>query len=174
MLGGELEQGHVGTTGDPTLLGLIVRERDDPKRPARRKLQSGRKGELGAANGDERRKLVKRYLTAHDGPLACERMVDVLESMTKARPGLPKPALNRRVLGCTLANWRRFNRYVRKNLPGKHAPEEFHRHRYPGISLKALNKRISRLLEVIGDGPKLSTDQISDQIFVVGPLRSNN
>ena len=125
------------------------------------------KGELGAAAGDERRELVKKYLTAHDGPLACERIVDVLDSMLQTKPGLAKPALNRRMLGWSLANWRRFNRYIRKYLPGKHAPQEFHRHRYPGISLSELKIRISKLQQVIGDSTKLSTDQITDQIFLI-------
>jgi surface carbohydrate biosynthesis protein len=127
------------------------------------------KGELGAADGDERRALVKDYLTAHDGPLACERIVDVLDNMLQTKPGLAKPALNRRVRGWTLANWRRFNRYIRKYLPGKHAPEEFHRHRYPGVTLQELNMRISRLQQVIGDPSQLKTDQISNQIFVIEP-----
>jgi len=127
------------------------------------------KGELGAADGDERRKLVNHYLTAQDGPLACERIVDVIENMLQTKPRLTKPALNRRMLGWSQANWRRFNRYIRKYLPGKHAPEEFHRHRYPGISLSGLKNRISELQKVIGDNTKLSTDQISDQIFVIGP-----
>jgi hypothetical protein len=125
------------------------------------------KGELGAADGDDRRELAKKYLTAHDGPLACERIVDVLDSMLQTKPGLAKPALNRRMLGWSLANWRRFNRSIRKYLPGKHAPQEFHRHRYPGISLSELKIRISKLQQVIGDSTKLSTDQITDQIFLI-------
>ncbi|UCD77130.1 MAG: hypothetical protein JSW26_17075 [Desulfobacterales bacterium] len=126
-------------------------------------------GELGAADGDDRRELVKKYLSAHDGPLACERIVDVLASIMEARPELPKPTPNRRALGWSLANWRRFNRYIRKYLPGKHAPEEFHRHRYPGISLVELEERISRLQQVIGDRVKLNITQVSDQIFLIGP-----
>jgi surface carbohydrate biosynthesis protein len=127
------------------------------------------KGELGAADGDERRALANRYLAAQKGPLACERIVDVIDSVLQTTPELVKPAIKRRMIGRSLAGWRRFNRYVRKYLPGKHAPEEFHRHRYPGVTLQELNMRISRLQQVIGDSTKLSTDQISDQIFVVGP-----
>jgi hypothetical protein len=81
---------------------------------------------------------------------------------------LVKPALNRKALGWSLATWRRFNRYIRKYLPGKHAPQEFHRHRYPGITLQELNMKIARLQQVIEDRTILKTDQISDQIFVVG------
>jgi surface carbohydrate biosynthesis protein len=125
-------------------------------------------GELGAANGDERRAIIKKYLTAHEGALACERIVDVIDRMLTTRPELPKPALNHRMLGLGQANWRRFSRYIRKYLPGRHAPEEFHRHRYPGITLQELNMKIARLQQVIEDRTILKTDQISDQIFVVG------
>ena len=126
------------------------------------------KGELGAADGDERRAIVNHYLAAQGGSLACERIVDVLDNKLKTKPELAKPALNRRVRGWSLANWRRFNRYVRKFFPGKHAPEEFHRHRYPGITLQELNMKIAKLQQVIEDSTILKTDQISDQIFVVG------
>ena len=132
-----------------------------------RVIKGGRIGYATSTKLDDRRELVKKYLTAHDGPLACERIVDVLDSMLQTKPGLAKPALNRRMLGWSLANWRRFNRYIRKYLPGKHAPEEFHRHRYPGISLSELKMRISKLQQVIGDSTKLSTDQITDQIFLI-------
>ena len=127
------------------------------------------KGDLGAADGEEHRSLVPKYLAARNGPLACDRIVDAIEGIVKARPELPKPELSQRALGSALANWRRFNRYARKYLPGKHAPEEFHRHRYPGISLQELNDRISKLQRVIGDSTELKTDQISDQIFLMGP-----
>jgi surface carbohydrate biosynthesis protein len=131
------------------------------------------KGELGRANSDERRTLINHYLAAQDGPLACERIVDVLDDMVQNKPGPAKPAQIRRVYGWSLANLRRFSRYIRKNLPGKHAPQEFHRHRYPGISLSELNMRISRLQQVIGDRTTLNTEQISDQIFLIGPQRSS-
>jgi hypothetical protein len=126
-------------------------------------------GELGAADGEEHRSLVQKYLAARKGPLACDRIVDAIEGIVRARPELPKPELSRRALGSALANWRRFNRYARKYLPGKHAPEEFHRHRYPGISLQELDERISKLQRAIGDSTELKTDQISDQIFLMGP-----
>jgi surface carbohydrate biosynthesis protein len=126
------------------------------------------KGELGAADGDERRTLINHYLASQEGSLACERIVDVLDSTLQTKPELVKPALNRKALGWSMATWRRFTRYIRKYLPGKHAPPEFHRHRYPGITLQELNMKIARLQQVIEDRTILKTDQISDQIFVVG------
>jgi surface carbohydrate biosynthesis protein len=127
------------------------------------------KGELGAASGDERQALANHYLAAHDGPLSCERIVDVLEKKMKRQPVLPKPPLSDRLLGKGFANYRRLVRYVRKHLPGKHAPPEFHRHRYPGISLQELINRINKIQQVLGDTSTIKAEQIFDQIFLIRP-----
>lgn len=126
------------------------------------------KGELGAANGDERQALVKQYLAAQDGPLACERIVDVIENMLRAQPDFPAPSLRNRVQGWSLAAARRLSRHIRKKLPGNHAPPEFHQHRYPGISVQQLKARISRFQQLLGDDSRITAEQISDQIFMVG------
>ena len=125
------------------------------------------KGELGAASGDERQELVNHYLAAQDGPLACELIVDVLEKKMEQQPVLPKPPLIDRLLGRGFANLRYLVRYVRKHLPGKYAPPEFHRHRYPGISLQELINRIDKIQQVLNDTSKIKAEQISDQIFLI-------
>jgi surface carbohydrate biosynthesis protein len=127
------------------------------------------KGELGAASGDERQELVKKYLAAQDGPLACERIVDVLEKKMERQPVLPKPPLGDRLSGMGYANYRRLIKYVRKHLPGKHAPPEFHHHRYPGISLQELINRLYKIQQVLGDTSTIKAEQISDQIFLIRP-----
>jgi hypothetical protein len=104
--------------------------------------------------------------------LACERIVDVVERILADRPVLPKPSLNQRMLGWSSASWRRFNRYARRYLPGKHAPEEFHRHRWPRVSLEDLNTKIARLQAIIGESPKINTAKMSDQIFAVEPFKN--
>jgi len=126
-------------------------------------------GELGAANGVERRALVNHYLAAQDGPLACERIVDVLEKKMESRPELPEPPLSDRLIGRGFANWRLLVKQVRKHLPGKHAPPEFHRHRYPGISLQELINRIAKIQQVLGDSRTIKAEQLSDQIFLISP-----
>ncbi len=123
------------------------------------------KGEFGAAAGDDRKALVNHYLTAQDGPLACERIVDVLVKIVESRPNLPKPPLGDRISGRVFANYRRIYKYIKKHIPGTHAPAHFHRHRYPGISLEELRKRISLFQEVIGDDTKINAVPISKKIF---------
>ncbi len=109
------------------------------------------KGELGAADGDERQALVNHYLAAQDGPLACERIVDVLEQKMKRHPVLPKPPLSDRISGRVFANYRRIYKNIKKYIPGTHAPPDFHRHRYPGISLQELINRIDKIQQALGD-----------------------
>jgi surface carbohydrate biosynthesis protein len=127
------------------------------------------KGELGAADGAERQALVNHYLAAQDGPLACERIVDVLEQKMRHQPELPRPPLSDILSGRSYANWRRLVKYVQKNLPGNHAPPEFHRHRYPGISLQELINRTDKIQQVLGETSKINTEQLADQIFLVKP-----
>mgnify|MGYP001813260686 CR=1 FL=1 len=127
------------------------------------------RGELGTADGEDRRALVNQYLAAQDGPLACERIVDVLEKKMERQPVLPKPPLSDRLLGKALADWRRLVKHVRKHLPGKQAPPEFHRHRYPGVSLQELVNRISKIQQVLGDNRSIKAENISGQIFLMRP-----
>ena len=123
------------------------------------------KDKLGAAGGDERKACFDRYMIARDGPLACERMVDVLEEISMTENGLPKPAWVTRLAGSALANGRHFIKRLKGSLPGSHAPPEFHRHRYPGITLEELRGRIARFQKTLGDSTEIKAEQIHDQIF---------
>jgi surface carbohydrate biosynthesis protein len=122
-------------------------------------------GELGAATGDDRAELVKQYLAAQDGPLACERIIDVLEKKMDRQPVLPKPSLADRISGRATANYRRIYKNIKKYRSGTHAPSHFHRHRYPGISLEELRERISLFQQVLGEDIKITAAEISKNIF---------
>jgi hypothetical protein len=92
-------------------------------------------------------------------------MIDVLEEITEGKTELPKPALLPRLAGYVQANGRHFIKWTKRYLPGSHAPPEFHRHRYPGITLEQLRERISLFQQVLGDTTELKAEQIHDQIF---------
>jgi surface carbohydrate biosynthesis protein len=121
-----------------------------------------------AACGD----LFKRYMAAQDGPLACERIVDVLERITDNVVVRQKPNNFKQVIGLLLANGRRFVKRIKTYLPGRHAPPEFHRHRYPGISLDELTLRISRFRRILGDTIPVKAEQIHDQVFRISSQRN--
>ena len=122
-------------------------------------------GELGAADGGERQLNIDRYLAAQDGPLACERIVDVLEKMTQGRSELPKPDLLDRLEGWSIANGRRLVKGLLSYLPNTHNRPEFQRHRFPGISLDALNEKIERIQQILGENYKLKVEQLSEVLF---------
>ena len=122
-------------------------------------------GELGAADGDERQLNIDRYLAAQDGALACERIVDVLEKMMEGPSESPKPDLLDRLGGWSIANGRRLVKGVLSYLPNSHNRPEFQRHRFPGISLGALNNKIEHIQQILGDAAKLKVEQLSDVLF---------
>jgi hypothetical protein len=55
--------------------------------------------------------------------------------------------------------------FLRKYFSETAAPPEFHRHRYPGISLEELRSRISKFQQVLNDRTDVKAEQIRDQIF---------
>jgi surface carbohydrate biosynthesis protein len=126
-------------------------------------------GKLGAADGDERKALIEYHLTAREGPLACERIISVLEQIMEDRPETPKPALPDRFSGWCTANARRLIKRVKVYLPGSHAPPEFHHHRYPGISLEELRTRLKKFQQILDGGEELRLEQLYPHIFQIIP-----
>ena len=122
-------------------------------------------GELGAAGGEERRSLMEYYLATQDGPLACERIVAVMEKIVKDGSRLAKPALKDRLHGRFLAAKRRAVKRFKSYLPKSKYRPEFQRHRYPGLSLGELSAQISRFQDLLGQKEELAVEQLSDYIF---------
>ena len=128
-------------------------------------LQKILSGELGPADGDERKQLVEHYLAAQEGPLACERMVDVLETVVKGRSKLPKPGIVARAAGRTLWAVRTLIKRYKDSRPGSHNRPEFQRHRYPEISLEDMHMRVSRFQQILNDPEELKIEQVGGKFF---------
>jgi len=124
-------------------------------------------GRLGPPDGDEREVLINRYLVALDGPLACERMVDVLEGVLEGRSELPKPSVHDRLAGWSMSTVRTLIKRSKERIPGSHNRPEFQRHRYPGVSLEEIRARILRFQQVLGDSRELKVEQRSNQFFEI-------
>jgi len=126
-------------------------------------------GDLGTANGEERKALIEHHLAAIEGPLACERIIDVLDEIMEDRAALPKPALTDRFGGWWIAKCRRFIKRAKAYLPGPHNRPEFQRHRYPGISLGEVHNRIIRFQKLLGYEEELRVKQLYSHIFQITP-----
>ena len=126
------------------------------------------KGEIGAADGDERRSLIDHYLAGKKGPLACERMVDVIDKMSANMNAGEKSILSRTqrwlaTQGLHIA------KAVKYHLPGSHNRPEFQKHRFPGIEPDNLSKRIKAFQQLLGDTHKLRVESISDVLVRLSP-----
>jgi hypothetical protein len=134
-------------------------------------LRAALDGQLGAAGGDERQTLVRRYLAAQDGPLACERLMEVLEKVL-AEEGPPRaPALPSRALGAAYSAGRFIFKQLIAGVSNSHAPPEFHRHRFPGIDIEEIRQRIARFRKILKEPTPIHADPLAEQIFSIGQAR---
>jgi len=116
----------------------------------RETLQQILEGGLGAANGDRRKALVDRHLAALDGPLACERIVEVLEKAAAESAGSPQPPASDRFSGWFRTTKRRVRQRCKSYLPGSLKSREFERHRYPPIEAAEIKARLARFQQILG------------------------
>jgi surface carbohydrate biosynthesis protein len=122
-------------------------------------------GGLGPVDGREQQAIVKHYLESQSGPLACEKMIEVLASWVDSRSNHNGPALWQRLQCRLIAGGFHLYRGLKPRLPGSHNRPEFQRHRYPGVSLEAVQKKIDCLQGILGDRTPLNVEQLSNVLF---------
>ncbi len=122
-------------------------------------------GETGPAAGEERDRLMSRYLAHQHGPLACELILDIIDGMYGEFAATPAPPRGRQLKGMSRALFRRFKKYLKSFKPqSKHRPE-FQRYRFPGIPVNELKDRLERLGTVSGHSLSPRVQEVSDCIF---------
>ena len=122
-----------------------------------------------ADDGNQRQQLVEQYLAAQAGPLACERMVDVISDMVAGRAELPRPWMGARLFGWSLWAVRTMIKRYKDSRPGSHNRPEFQRHRYPEITMEDMRERVSRFQKILNDRNDLKIEQIYDKFFRISP-----
>jgi hypothetical protein len=128
-------------------------------------LQRILEGTLGAPNGENRRALVRRHLAAQDGPLACERMMDVLEQIASDQARPLDQSVMRRCERWMTSHGLHLVRKVKSMLPGSHNRPEFQRHRYPGLPLEEVSKRLVRFQRLLDDCTRLAVEPVTATIY---------
>jgi hypothetical protein len=136
----------------------------------RRCLRGVLDGAVGAPDTEERRRLVRHHLAAHEGPLACERILDVLERVATETP--PARPLLRRLDGWATSKGLHVLRQVKSILPGSHNRPEFQRHRYPGMPLEEVAERLTRFQQLMGDSTPLTVEPVTATIYRVRAARA--
>ncbi|UCF93503.1 MAG: hypothetical protein JSW39_04895 [Desulfobacterales bacterium] len=116
-------------------------------------------GRLGAADGDERQALIQHHLAAQEGPLACERIVDVLEGIARKMAGATGSSAGLRWQRGVITKGLHVVKQCKAKLPGSHNRPEFQHHRYPGVPLEDLRQRIARFQHILGDDTGIKVEQ---------------
>ena len=124
-----------------------------------------RAGKLGTADGIERQAIIGQYLESQTGPLACEKMVDVLVSFDSCLDKDNGPSWLQRCQCLFVAGVLNLYRRLKPKLPGSHNRPEFQRHRYPGISHETLQEKIDRLQRILADTTRIRIEKLNDVLF---------
>ena len=95
--------------------------------------------------------------------------MDICNKMVDGQDIISRPPLHRWLKGYCLANMRTLKRKIKARLPRARNKPEFHRHRYPEISLEDMGERIARFQQVLGDSRELQVERILGQFFLISP-----
>jgi hypothetical protein len=109
--------------------------------------------------------LLDRYLTALDGPLACERIVDVCERLLDEEGGFAKSTIKARVMGRIKANRRARRKQTKSKRSGSHLKSDFQRHRYPEIATEEIYRALSRFQKILGNDQQLKIKRLFKHSF---------
>jgi len=123
-------------------------------------------GKLGHANSDERKKIMEHHLAAMNGPLACDRMVDIFEEISSQQQTAPAPALKDRLVSRFWATRRRLKKRIKgfkANM--SHNKADFLVHRYPGVCKEDLQRRLAQFQQALGDRTELKVEKIFHQFY---------
>jgi surface carbohydrate biosynthesis protein len=125
-------------------------------------------GKLGHANSDDRKTIMERHLVALKGPLACDRLVDIFEEISRAQQTAAPPTLKDQISSRGWAAWRRINkRFKGFKADMSHNKADFLRHRYPGVTKQDLQSRLAQFQEALGDRTELNVTRIFKQFFCI-------
>ena len=123
-------------------------------------------GELGTAGGEARQALIQRFLSAGSGPLACERIVDVIAKIADEQgAGHADPGAATKLKRLVVRKGLHFVRDIKSHLPGSHNRPEFQRHRYPQVPIETIQERVDRFQRLLGRRSELKVKPIMGQFF---------
>ena len=121
-------------------------------------------GEIAAAGGMERKVLIDHYLAAQEGPLACERMVDVLIASGYDQQAPSTSPMLMRTVGWLKCNIRaiRAQTNMRRSGPNR---KKYQNHRFPELTVADIERRIERFGKLLNRFDNIRVSVHSRHIF---------
>ncbi len=122
-------------------------------------------GELGAADGDKRQALMDSYLAAQNGSLACERMIDVLESAGYMEKQPTRSSIGSYAKGWWQTKLRTAGKRVNMQRPSHRNNLSYHDRRFPELSVDQIQEKIERFGRLLNRFETIRVEQHSKHLF---------
>ncbi len=131
------------------------------------KLKKILEGKIGIVEKEEARQVMAHHLTGYEGPLACERIVSILEKEAQALESYPKPQFRQRLEAWLKARKRRKRRLAKMRKADATKSVEHHLKKNPDIPTDEIRARIDKFQEILGSEAKIRVTQIQKKIFQI-------
>ena len=127
----------------------------------------------GCRHDDAQRRLIDHHLAGREGPLAADRIVDVLADFAAAPQRIP--TRGSRLRGWFAAHQRSLvKRHIMARIPQHRNNPGYQRNRYQGVSESQLSERIGRLGSCLGRFRRLRATAVAEHIHeIVGSERAS-
>ena len=122
-------------------------------------------GKLGPLDLEARRATLDRHIAALDGPLAADRMVDVLEQAGYLKEPPPAAAMTDFVQGWVHNKARTAIKRVNMKRPAHRNNAAYHAHRFPDISVDEVERRVERLKRLLNRFENVRVQEHSAHTF---------
>ena len=122
-------------------------------------------GELGLYDHLDRKGDLERHIAALDGPLASERMVDVLEKAGYGIRPPPRSSAARHLYGWVHNRLRTASKRMKARRSEHRNSQDYHDHRYPGLLIDDVRERIARFGQQLGRFEGIRVRQRSQHLF---------
>jgi hypothetical protein len=124
-------------------------------------------GELGMVAPAVRDQLFDRHLAATRGPLACDRVLDVLFASGYAERSPARPAAGVWLKAWLTGNGRTLVKRINSLRANHRNGAAYHAHRFPGVSVAELNARIERFGAQLGRFGGVRAEARSRHVFTI-------
>jgi surface carbohydrate biosynthesis protein len=123
------------------------------------------RGEVGPLAQAERRAILERHIAALDGPLAADRMVDVLDECGyRDRPPVAPPRWTR-LRGQVENQLRTLGKRRNMRRPGHRNNIVYHAHRFPDISAAEVRARVARFGHLLQRFERVRVEPFGEYTF---------
>ncbi|CAN5301951.1 hypothetical protein BH10PSE17_BH10PSE17_15710 [soil metagenome] len=124
-------------------------------------------GRMGMIDESVRQHFFARHLAATDGPLACDRVLDVLIASGYADRSPARPPLSIWLKAWLASTWRTAQKRFNRLRPHHRNSAAYHAHRFPGVTADELNARIAVFGKLLGRFEGVRAEACSQHVFSI-------